>query len=393
MRILYHHRTQAEDAQGIHIYEMVKAFRDLGHEVDIVSLVEHDQAEGKEKHGGWWGWLARCAPNWLYEPMALAYNLPGYINLSRQIQLRRPDLIYERYSLNTFCGIWASLRFNIPLVLEVNLPLFYEHNQFGRLLFKTLACFSERWICSHSTWTVVVSKAMKEYFVQQGVPEEKMIIMSNGVDIQRFHMGVSGRMVRQRHHLKGQVVIGFVGWFREWHGLDMLLELFHEANLADFGARLLLVGDGPAAPALHRYVREHHLTEQVIFTGGLKRQEIPSHIAAMDIAILPRTNAYGCPMKVLEYMAMGKCILAPDQATIREILDHGATGFFFKPEDKESLKSILLMLVKDPYTRLAVGPRAHAAVVERGFLWRCNAQKTLELAFGQETNSASNRSC
>ena len=63
MKILYHHRTRAEDAQGIHINEMVKAFRDLGHEVEIVALVESDRSGAEKKRGGGWSRLTRLAPN------------------------------------------------------------------------------------------------------------------------------------------------------------------------------------------------------------------------------------------------------------------------------------------------------------------------------------------
>lgn len=382
MRILYHHRTQSEDAQGIHIYEMVKAFRDLGHQVEMVALAELDEAGRKKIRGGGWRWPARWAPNWLYELMSLAYNLYGYWRLCRTIKSKSPDLIYERYALNTFCGIWASRRFGIPLVLEVNLPLYYERSKFGKLTFKRLARFSERWICSHSTWTVVVSRAMRDFFVREGVPGEKMIVMPNGVDPQKFHPHVSGEAVRRRYGLEGKLVIGFVGWFRKWHGVEMLLEIMHEARLGDQSVRLLLVGDGPVYPDLYQYAEKHDLLSAIIFTGQVDREEIPAYIAAMDIGVLPRTNAYGCPMKIFEYMAMGKCIIAPDQATIREILEDGVNGYLFRPGDRDHLKTALLHAVQNPAGWQAVGQKAYGTVHQRKYLWSANAEKTLALVFG-----------
>ena len=129
MRILYHHRTRAEDAQGIHIEEMVKAFRDLGHEVEMVALVKKEATDLGKKNGNSWKWLKDLAPSWFYEIMSLGYNFYGYHLLRQAIKLKKPDLIYERYSLNTFCGIWASKRFGIPLILEVNAPLYYEQSK------------------------------------------------------------------------------------------------------------------------------------------------------------------------------------------------------------------------------------------------------------------------
>ena len=383
MRILYHHRTQAEDAQGIHIYEMVKAFRKLEHEVEVVALVKLDEANEEKTQGRSWNKLTRWIPAWLYEVMSLSYNLYGYLHLRRVIRSKKFDLIYERYSLNTFCGIWASRHFGIPMVLEVNLPLYYQHRHFGKLTLKRFARFSERWICSHSTYTVVVSNAMKELLIEEGVPGEKLIVMHNGVDPQNFNPNISSKIMRQRYGLRNKLVIGFVGWFREWHGLEMLLEIMHESRLAEQGVHLLLVGDGPAYPTLYQYAEKHDLLSSVVFTGPIRRLEIPAHIAAMDIAVLPKTNDYGCPMKLMEYMVMRKCVGAPDQSPIREIIENGVTGLLFKMGNKEDLRSTLMKLLRNPLKRERLGQNAYQSVFDRGFLWQANAEKTLRLASGE----------
>jgi len=185
--------------------------------------------------------------------------------------------------------------------------------------------------------------------------------------------------VRQRYRLHGKLVIGFVGWFRMWHGLEMLLEIFKELSLGQSDISLMLVGDGPAASNLRYYAQKNYLFDQVIFTGPVARDEIPAHIAAMDIAVQPSSPEYACPMKLIEYMAMGKCIVAPDQSNIREIIDNGLTGFLFRANDKESLRAVLQELINHPNKRKVVGRSAYGGVFERGFLWDVNAKKTLSL--------------
>jgi glycosyltransferase involved in cell wall biosynthesis len=378
MRILYHHRTQAEDAQGIHIEEMVKAFRDLGHEVEMVALVKKEATDLGKKNGNFWRWLKDLTPSWGYELMSLGYNLYGYQKLSKKIRSKRPDLIYERYSLNTFCGIWASKRFGIPLILEVNAPLYYEQNNLGKLTFKRLARFSERWVCSNSKRTIVVSNVMKESLEKEGVPGEKMVVMPNGIDPEKFHLKISGDAVRQRYGLNGKIVIGFVGWFRKWHGLEMLIEAFHEGNLGQNNAKLLLVGDGPAAHNLREYVQKYGLVDQVIFTGPLRRNEIPGHIAAMDITVQPSAPAYACPIKILEYMAMGKCIIAPDQPNIREILQDGINSYLFKPQDQENLREVLLKVIGNRCVRHPVEQLAYETIYKKHYLWYVNARRVVD---------------
>lgn len=379
MRILYHHRTRAEDAQGVHIQEMVKAFEDIGSEVDIVALVKRKGNNGTRNNEALLSKVARFVPDWLYELMSLTYNLYGYKNLYNAIKRKKPDLIYERYSLNTFCGIWASKRFGIPLILEVNAPLYHEQRQLGKLIFKKIARFSERWICSNSTKTIVVSQVMKEFLKHEGVLNEKIVVMPNGIDPNKFHPEISGEALRARYGFGSHIVIGFVGWFRKWHGLDMLLQTFKDIVSDRPDMRLLLVGDGPAAPELRKYAEENDLRDRVMFSGAIARDKIPEHIAAMDIAVQPSAPEYACPMKIIEYMAMGKCIIAPDQANIRELIDNGRTGLLFRARDRESLSAILREVIDEPQKREDIGRRAHASVFERGLLWQANARKTLSL--------------
>ena len=105
MRILYHHRTQMGDAQGIHIREMVNAFSALGHDVRLFSLAGQEQNNGRRR---FLSALARIAPALLYELLALSYNAMSYRRIRRLTRTFRPDFIYERYSLFSFGGVLAA---------------------------------------------------------------------------------------------------------------------------------------------------------------------------------------------------------------------------------------------------------------------------------------------
>jgi glycosyltransferase involved in cell wall biosynthesis len=344
-----------------------------------VALVGKKESGKSGKGASKWVFVQRWLPNWAYELLTLYYNIYGYYALARAIRATRPGLIYERYSLNTFCGIWAGRRFSIPTVIEVNLPLYYEKSKFGALTFDRFTRFSERWICSHGTKTIVVSEAMKRLFVREGVPADKMVVMANGVDPTRFHPGVSGEEVRKKYGLQGAVVLGFVGWFREWHGLDRLVQIMYESRLGERGVKLLLVGDGPAYPDLQRYVETHHLLSSVVFSGAVARQDVPAYVAAMDVTVLPRTNDYGCPMKLIEYMAMRKCMVAPKLPVVEELIQDGSTGLLFESGDMQGLRDAILRVVDDKQLRDSLGEKAFEYLRDRGFYWKTNAERTLKL--------------
>ncbi len=387
MKILYHHRTQAEDAQGIHIAEIIKAFRNLGHEVEEVSLIKTKSKEVQapnfksltSRRSNVWSFLTRFSPKTLYEAIEIAYNFIGYQKLSQAIQKFQPDFIYERYALYTFAGVLAAKRYGIPIILEVNAPLAYEQKVYGKLVFPKLAESLERWITSHTTKTVVVSTPLKKHLIGLGVPAPHLEVIPNGIDPEQIHPGVSGEGVRKKYHLESKVVLGFIGWFRKWHGLEMLLEVMAEDSFKQTPVHLLLIGEGPAYDSLQKYVKMHALSDRVTFTGPIPHQQVATYMAALDIALQPSATPYASPMKLFEYMGMGKAIVAPKQENIEEILIHNESGILFEPSNKKALEEAILKCVQDASFRRRIGRRAREQIFERKYLWKENAKKVIQL--------------
>lgn len=377
MKILYHHRTRGGDAQGIHIRAMIHGFRELGHEVRVAGMVGEESLAAPGKEEGTKGRNNSLA----YEFMTLAYNLYGLGMLAKGILRFRPDMIYERYSLNTCCGVLISRISGIPLVLEVNAPLSYEQKKYGRLAFPSLATRLERWICSGSRATIVVSKVMRDMLRDIGVPGDRMTVMHNGIDPEEFRPDIPGDAVRSRWGIGKKVVLGFTGWFKQWHGLEMLVDLFARERWGERGVHLLLVGDGPAMGNLSSRVQELDLLRDVTFTGPVPREEMPRYVSAFDVALQPSVTEYASPMKIFEYMGMAKCIVAPDQPNIREILTDGKTGILFRPGDPEDLKRAISRALGSMEDRERIGKSAHQAIFENGYLWRKNAERAIGLAF------------
>ena len=383
MRIIYHHRTQLDDAQGIHVRAMVCAFQELGHEVDVISPVGSSSSGVSPAGKRPWRIRTSCLPRAIYEALSLLYNVFGYLRLARALRERKADLIYERYALNTFCGVLVSRRFDVPLLLEVNAPWRHQSPSLGPIRFRRLARSIERWVCSNSARTIVVSEALRQLVRTEGVPEGQLTVMHNAVDPAIFNPAVSGQEVRRRYGLNDHVVAGFVGWVRHWHGLEDLIDAVHDSGLLEHGLRLLIVGSGPSLPAVQNRVRRRGLDDKVILTGPVVHEEVPAHIAALDIALQPRATPYACPMKLVEYMAMGRCILAPDQPNIRELLSDSISARLFPPGDYGSLVKLVSELMGSPAERELLGRNAHQKVVDRHLFWRANAARALGLLSDQ----------
>ena len=158
----------------------------------------------------------------------------------------------------------------------------------------------------------------------------------------------------------------------------MLVEAFYSANLAAKNAALLLIGDGPPMDDLRRAVERYDLKDTVVFTGPLPHEKIPQYLELIDIAVQPAANEYCCPMKIVEYMALGKTIVAPRQENIQELLEEREAEFF-TPGKVESLAAALRAIVEDRARAEQLGRNARQAITERGFLWTQNAERVISM--------------
>jgi glycosyltransferase involved in cell wall biosynthesis len=358
---------------------MVEAFRALGHEVRVAAVIG-EQTNITTARTRFLGRLSHWMPRPAYEVMELGYSLAGYRMLRKHLQNWPADVLYERYTLFNHAGLAAARRTGRPLILEVNAPLAYERAVYERLCLQRLARQCERALCSRADLVIAVSTPLKDYLVEQGVTESRIVVLPNGVEPGRFcPEACARRAMRARLRIPAHaVVVGFVGILRPWHGVELLLEAAAKLSGKRHGAHFLIVGDGPSRASLEGVVRARGLERRVTFTGRVPHSDIPQYIATCDIGVSPRTTFYASPMKVLEYMATGIAVIAPRLPNLQDLIQDGVNGMLFQPEDADNLSAALQALIDDPQRRCQLGQRARATVL-RGRTWQHNAARIIEL--------------
>jgi glycosyltransferase involved in cell wall biosynthesis len=371
MRILYSHRIQSRDGQSVHLEAMVAALRAAGHEVLVVGPGLYEQAA----FGGESRLVALIRsrlPGFVGTLAELAYNVPAFVRLWREARRFGPELIYERYNLFYLAGIWLARLLRVRLFLEVNAPLAPERAAHGGLGLGGLASRLEAHVWRSADRVLAVTGVLKRMIADAGVPAERIEVIPNGIDPGEFaHAAPPDRS-------DSRVVLGFVGFVRDWHGLDAVIAAMADAR--DLPMELVVVGDGPARPALERQASELGLANRVHFTGVQSRERIPGLVAGFDIALQPRVVDYASPLKVFEYMAAGRAIAAPDQENIREILRDGETALLFDPSRPDAMWHAVLRLAADAGLRRRLGAAAAADIVQRDFTWAGNARRVAALA-------------
>lgn len=384
MRILYHHRTLADGAESIHIEEMVSAFRELGHEVDVRGLAASPE---RSRTRGLMSGVRSVLPGVAYEAASVACNVAEYADVRRQIRRSRPDFLYKRHARYDLGALSAAAASGVPTVLEVNcLYSDAQYHQFEPLALAPLARRMERRALELADAVVAVSTPLARQ-LEELVPA-RAIVLPNGANPRRFDAKLAHPdSVRARHGLADQLTIGWTGILRDWHGVELLLD----AATAVPGARLLIVGDGPARPEIERRATALAVADRLVITGRVPHDAIPDYLAAMNIAVVAddRTGV-ASPMKLLEYMSMGIAVVAPRLENIADLVADGVDGLLFAPGDPHDLAKVLNRLAASEELRRALGRQARTTI-ERERNWRRNAETVLALMRDQRSTTRSRR--
>jgi glycosyltransferase involved in cell wall biosynthesis len=372
MRILYSHRIQSRDGQSVHVEELVAALRSLGHDVLVVGpgFYEHAQFGGESNLVAW---IRSRLPVVVSELAELLYTIPAWWRLRAACRRFRPDLIYERYNLYYLAGTWVARGSGVKLFLEVNSPLVEERTRLGQLRLHRLAAALERYVWRSADRVLVVTGVLGQSVLAAGVSPERIAVVPNGIDPAQF------TALPSRDSGQGPLVLGFVGFVREWHGLDAVIAAM-AAEPAGTDLRLVVVGDGPARQALERQAAALGLADRVSFTGLQPREAIPGLVAGFDIALQPLVVSYASPLKIFEYMAAARAIVAPDQPNIREVLRDGETAVLFDPATPGAMWAAIRRMAADAGLRRRLGEAARAEIARRDYTWRGNAARVVAWA-------------
>lgn len=382
MKILYHHRTASKDGQAVHIEEMIEALRALGHEVRVVAPMAEDQS-GQGQMGSDMGWvhkLKALMPKALYELMELAYSWVAYRKLMQAARDFQPDVIYERYNLFLLSGLMAARRLKLPLLLEVNAPLVEERSKHsGGLALPRLARWAEGTAWRGADRVLPVTRVLAQHVWDQGVPPQRVVVIPNGINHAHFAQAPSPDEAKSRLGLQGRLVLGFTGFVRDWHGVDRIIDWMATPH-APTNAQLLVVGDGPVRADLEAQARRLGLADRVAFTGVIDRDQVPAHVAAFDVALQPAVTAYASPLKLMEYLALGKAIVAPAVPNLLEVLTDGVNACLFEEGRPGQLEAALTRVCEDTALRERLAQGASDTIDRLQLTWLGNAGRVVALA-------------
>lgn len=238
--------------------------------------------------------------------------------IKRQIQEFKPDVITAFGVLNAYLGMQQAKKYNVPFVYYL---IDHLHTLLPNELTRKTAEQFEKQTVKGADRIFVINKGLKDYAVEMGGNANKISVIPAGVDLDKFNPRVNGSPIREKYGIKkDDILLFFMGWIYDFSGMKEVAESLSTTDNEKI--KLMIVGEGDLYKPLLKMKSEKNLDGKLILTGKIPFEEVPKHVAAADICLLP---AYKneimmniVPIKIYEYMAMGKPVIATNLPGIQK---------------------------------------------------------------------------
>ncbi|MDO9598604.1 MAG: glycosyltransferase, exosortase A system-associated [Azoarcus sp.] len=259
----------------------------------------------------------------------------------------RPDILHAHSPvLNAIPAIRVGKRLGIPVVYEIR--AFWEDAAVdhgttaeGSLRYRATRAM-ETWALKRVDHVFTICEGLRCDIVGRGIPDNRVTVIPNAVDVEGFQLsGEPDALLRQQLGLGGATVLGFVGSFYAYEGLDLLLDAFPKLIVLRPELRMLLIGGGPQEGNLRAQAERLGVADKVIFTGRVPHTEVSRYYDQIDLLVYPRHSMrlteLVTPLKPLEAMAQGRIFAASDVGGHKELIRDGETGRLFTAGSVEAL--------------------------------------------------------
>ena len=397
MRVLHvlDHSVPLHSGYTFRTLALLREQRAMGWETHHITSPKHAAAVAGESAVA----LEETADGWHFHrtpaaPAASGTRLPGLgeVALMKQLERRllgvaqqlQPDVLHAHSPvLNAIPALRVGRRLGIPVVYEVR--AFWEDAAVdhgttteGSLRYR-LTRRLETHALRHADHVFTICEGLRGDIAARGIAASKITVIPNAVDIRDFEPGgVPDAALQTRLGLDGAVVLGFIGSFYAYEGLDLLLQALPELLRRRPELRVLLVGGGPQDAPLKAQAQALGVADKVVFTGRVPHSEVQRYYDLIDVLAYPRHSMrlteLVTPLKPLEAMAQGRLLVASDVGGHKELIRDGDTGVLFRAGSAESLQDAVDGLLQRRHTWPALRA-AGRAFVERERQWAASAQR------------------
>jgi len=364
MRILHilDHSIPTHSGYTFRTLAILREQRELGWNTFHLTGERHpDPAGARERVDGWHFYRTRPATGWMT-------RYPVICEIARMRELQRrieqvarevePDLLHAHSPvLNALPSLRAGRKLGLPVVYEVR--AFWEDaavnhgtSREGHLRYR-LTRGLETYALQHADAVTTICDGLRNEMVQRGISRERVTVIPNAVDIEKFSLSAAADpQLKRSLLLEGHKVIGFIGSFYAYEGLALLLQAVPLLLRRVPKLKVLLVGGGPQESELRTLAARLGLHDEIRFAGRVPHDEVERYYDLIDVLAYPRLSMrltdLVTPLKPLEAMARGRLLVASDVGGHRELIQDGKTGVLFTAGSAEALAAQVAALLEQP---------------------------------------------
>lgn len=304
----------------------------------------------------------------LREMREMKVNEKRIEEVARQV---RPDILHPHSPvLNALPAIRVGRRLGIPVVYEMrasweDAAVDHGSTTEGSLRYRLSRALESRALRGADQITTIC-EGLRRDIVGRGIAADKVTVIPNAVDVDSFAAGTPpDEALRRSLGLEGATVLGFIGSFYAYEGLDLLLEALPAICMTQPDAKILLVGGGPQEGNLKSQSLRLGVADRVIFAGRVPNAQVQRYYDLIDVLAYPRRSMrlteLVTPLKPLEAMAQGRIFVASDVGGHRELIRDGDTGFLFPAGDAVALARTIerVLANRDDWARVRAAGRRY----------------------------------
>ncbi|MGA1869998.1 MAG: glycosyltransferase family 4 protein [bacterium] len=293
------------------------------------------------------------------EAYHLLMNLKNIVEEYFLIKKDQPDIIITRLEIYNFSGLLLAKLMRIPFILEADSPVIYEYDRiWGKNCLRSfIAEYIERLNVVYADALFVISHKLRDYYLSKGLKNKKIVVIPNGADPHEFYPKIKNSALLNELSLPSKKVI--IGWMGSgWSGTKDLVRL----------AKILLaMNDNIFFLIIGKRIVELEGEHRVFLTGTVEQCYISDYLSLVDIALAPYPHDafYASPIKIYEYMAAGKVVVASPIPQIMEVIRHGENGIIVDFRNSNAAAKEIITLIDNPELRNKLGQNARQSILEK----------------------------
>jgi len=363
MRILhvFDHSIPLHSGYAFRSVEIIKNQRLLGWEtVHLTSSKQYKQKEKIEK-------VDNILFYRTFQSLPFLNNLPildqysVVLDLKRAIKevckIEKPDIIHAHSPcLNGLAAIKVGKRLKIPVVYEMrasweDAAVSHGTTRENSVRYR-ISRILETYVLKKTNAITTICNGLKQDIISRGIDKDKITVIPNAVNVDDFSVdNTKDYDLLQKYNLENKIIIGFIGSFYEYEGLDLLIDSFKEISNEFSNVKLMLVGGGQHEKELKGLVNKYRLHDSVIFTGRIDHEMIQKYYNLIDIFVYPRRSIrlteIVTPLKPLEAIASGKIFVASNVGGHNELIEKIPSGKIFQANSSPALTEAIYEVIKN----------------------------------------------